>query len=144
VGRSPGENKSDVIDADVLAPAGEVFGLVPLRVPAPGGAAGEPDRGGRRGQARDVPDVRARAEAIRDAAGAWTRFWTGPLESNELAWAVSEHLGDLDVAAGRIDRATALATQYWERLCGDGDPERETTGRWRIVDRSPAKWPANG
>jgi transposase len=30
-------------------------------------------------------------------------------------------LGDLQVAAGRIDRATALATDYGERLYGD-DP----------------------
>jgi hypothetical protein len=39
---------------------------------------------------RDVPDVPARAEAIRDAAGAWARFWTGRLDLDELAWAVSE------------------------------------------------------
>ncbi|MDQ4103414.1 MAG: hypothetical protein M3186_06805 [Actinomycetota bacterium] len=68
---------------------------------------------------RNVPDVPARAEAIRDAAGAWARFWAGRLDLDELAWAVTEHLGDLQVAAGRIDRATALATDYWERLYGD-------------------------
>jgi transposase len=170
-----------VIDADVLARAGEVFDLVPLRVPAPGqlalrrvctrrGAAvidgnchlrrlislarwAFPDvwngfagslatakavlyswphlaqLAARRAtltavvaeHTRDVPDVPARAEAIRDAAGAWVRFWTGRMDLDELASAVSEHLADLEVAAGRIDRATALATQYWERLYGD-DP----------------------
>jgi hypothetical protein len=35
-GAITGKNKSDVIDADVLARAGEVFDVVPLRVPAPG------------------------------------------------------------------------------------------------------------
>jgi hypothetical protein len=35
-GAITGKNKSDVIDADVLARAGEVFDLVPLRVPAAG------------------------------------------------------------------------------------------------------------
>jgi transposase len=34
-GAITGRNKSDVIDADVLARAGEVFTLTPLRVPAP-------------------------------------------------------------------------------------------------------------
>jgi hypothetical protein len=34
-----GKNKSDVIDADVLARAGEVFTLSPLRTPEPGGLA---------------------------------------------------------------------------------------------------------
>jgi transposase len=181
-GAITGKNKSDVIDADVLARAGEVFDVVPLRVPAPGqlalrrictrrGAAvidgnrylrrlislarwAFPDVwngfGGSLATAkavlsrwphlaqlaaarratltavvaehtRDVPDVPARAEAIRDAAGAWVKFWTGRLDLDELAWAVGEHLGDLQVAAGRIDRATALATDYWERLYGD-DP----------------------
>ena len=181
-GAITGKNKSDVIDADVLARAGEVFDLVPLRVPPPGqlalrricirrGAAvidgnrylrrlislarwAFPDvwngfagslatakavlsrwphlaqlAAARRASltavvaehTRDVPDVPARAEAIRDAAGAWARFWQGRLDLDELAWAVSEHLGDLQVAAGRIDRATTLATDYWERLYGD-DP----------------------
>jgi transposase len=181
-GAITGKNKSDVIDADVLARAGEVFDLVPLRVPAPGQLAlrrvctrrgatvidgnrylrrlislarwAFPDvwngfagslatakavlsrwphlaqlAAARRAtltavvaeHTREVPDVPARAEAIRDAAGAWARFWTGRLDLDELAWAVSEHLDDLEVATGRIARATALATQYWERLYGD-DP----------------------
>jgi transposase len=181
-GAITGKNKSDVIDADVLARAGEVFDLVPLRVPPPGqlalrricirrGAAvidgnrylrrlislarwAFPDvwngfagslatakavlsrwphlaqlAAARRASLTavvaehtgDVPDVPARAEAIRDAAGAWARFWQGRLDLDELAWAVSEHLGDLQVVAGRIDRATTLATDYWERLYGD-DP----------------------
>jgi transposase len=68
---------------------------------------------------RDVPTVPARAEAIRAAAGAWVRFWTGRLDLDELAWQVSEHLADLDLALARIDRATALACDYWERLYGD-------------------------
>ena len=177
-----GKNKSDVIDADVLARAGEVFELAPLRLPEPGqlalrricirrGAAvidgnrylrrlislarwAFPDVwnafGGslptakavgsrwphlaqlataRRASVtalvaehtRDVPAVPARAEAIRGAAEAWARFWTGRLDLDELAWQVSEHLSDLELAAARIDRATALATDYWERLYGD-DP----------------------
>jgi transposase len=181
-GAITGKNKSDVIDADVLARAGEVFDLVPLRVPGPGqlalrricirrGAAvidgnrclrrlislarwAFPDvwngfagslatakavlsrwphlaqlAAARRASltavvaehTRDVPDVPARAEAIRDAAGAWVQFWQGRLDLDELAWAVTEHLADLQAAAGRIDRATALATDYWERLYGD-DP----------------------
>ena len=57
---------------------------------------------------RDVPDVPARVETIRAAAGAWARFWAGRLDLDELAWAVSEHLTDLQVAAGRINRASAL------------------------------------
>jgi transposase len=181
-GAISGKNKSDVIDAEVLARAGEVFDLTPLRVPAPGqlalrrvctrrGAAvidgnrylrrllslarwAFPDvwngfagslatakavlarwphlqqlAGARRSaltavvaeHTRDVPDVPARAETIRAAAGAWARFWAGRLDLDELAWAVGEHLADLQVAAGRIERATALATDYWERLYGD-DP----------------------
>jgi transposase len=70
---------------------------------------------------REVPTVPPRAEAIRAAAGAWVRFWTGRLDLDELAWQVSEHLGDLDLALARIDRATTLAREYWERLYGD-DP----------------------
>ena len=35
-GAISGKNKSDVIDADMLARAGEVFDLVPLRLPGPG------------------------------------------------------------------------------------------------------------
>ncbi|MDQ4105073.1 MAG: transposase [Actinomycetota bacterium] len=181
-GAITGKNKSDVIDADVLARAGEVFDLVPLQVPVPaqlalrrictrrGAAVIDGNRYLRRlislarwafpdvwngfagslatakavlsrwphlaqlaaarratltavvaEHTRDVPDVPARAEAIRAAAGAWATFWAGRLDLDELAWAVSEHLADLEVAAGRIDRATALATQYWERLYGD-DP----------------------
>lgn len=179
-GAITGKNKSDVIDADVLARAGEVFDLVPLRVPTLGqlalrrictrrgaavidgnrylrrlislarwafpdvwnGFAGslatakavllrwphlEQLATARRASltavvaehTRDVPDVPARAETIRSAAGAWARFWAGRLDLDELAWAVSEHLADLESAAGRIDRATALATDYWERLYGD-------------------------
>jgi hypothetical protein len=71
---------------------------------------------------REVPTVSARAEAIRGAAEAWARFWTGRLDMDELAWQVSEHLSDLELAATRIDRATALATDYWERLYGDDPP----------------------
>lgn len=181
-GAITGKNKSDVIDADVLARAGEVFELHPLQLPSPtqlalrrvctrrGGAVIDGNRYLRRlislarwafpdvwnafagslptakavlgrwphlqqlatarratltgliaEHTRDVPNVPARAEAIRAAAGAWATFWDGRLDLDELAWQVSEHLVDLDLALARIDRATALAAAYWERLYGD-DP----------------------
>ena len=181
-GAITGKNKSDVIDADVLARAGEVFTLTPLRVPAPeqlalrrvcvrrGAAVIDANRYLRRlislarwsfpdvwngfagslptakavlgrwphlqqlaaarpaaltaviaQHTRDVPDVPTRAAAIRTAAGAWARFWAGRLDLDELGWAVTEHLTDLQVALDRVERATALAARYWERLYGE-DP----------------------
>jgi len=68
---------------------------------------------------RAVADVPARAEAIRAAARDWAAFWSGRLDLDALAWDVTEHLGDLDAAAARIERATAQATLYWERLHGE-------------------------
>lgn len=70
---------------------------------------------------RAVPDVPARAEAIRTAAQAWTDFWQGHLDLDALAWEVSEHLTDMRIATERIQRATAQAQRYWATLYGD-DP----------------------
>jgi transposase len=177
-----GKSKSDVIDADVLARAGDVFDLRPLVLPGPdqlalrrvvtrrGAAVIDANRYLRRlislarwafpdvwnafggslptavavlgrwphlpalaavrratltavvaEHTRAVPDVPARAEAIRVAAGQWAAFWSGRLDLDALAFDVTEHLTDLAVAHARIDRATAQATRYWERLYG-GDP----------------------
>jgi transposase len=181
-GAITGKNKSDIIDADVLSRAAEVFTLTRLRVPAPtqlalrrvctrrSTAVIDANRSLRRlislarwafpdvwnafagslptakavlgrwphlrqlaaarpaaltavvaQHTRDVPDVPARAAAIRAAARTWARFWDGRLDLDELAWAVTEHLTDLQVALDRVDRATALAARYWERLYGE-DP----------------------
>lgn len=175
-----GKNKSDVIDADVLARAGEVFDLHPLPVPAPtqlalrrvvtrrGAAVIDANRYLRRlislarwafpdvwnafagslptatavltrwphlhalasarrpaltavvaEHTRSVPDVPARVEAIRAAAAAWEQFWSGHLDLDALAFDVTEVLTDMTQASERIDRATAGATWYWERIYGD-------------------------
>ena len=63
----------------------------------------------------------SRAEQIRSAARDWSRFWAGRLDLDALAWEVTEHLADLAAGNSRIERATAQATDYWERLYGD-DP----------------------
>lgn len=179
-GAISGKSKSDVIDADVLARAGEVFDLRPLVLPAAdqlvlrrmctrrGAAVIDANRYLRRlislarwafpdvwnafagslptaravlarwphlealatarratltavvaEHTRAVANVPARAEAIRAAARDWAGFWSGRLDLDALAWDVTEHLGDLDTAAARIERATAQATRYWERLYGE-------------------------
>lgn len=181
-GAISGKDKSDVIDADVLATAAEVFTLTPLRSPEPdrlalrractrrGKLVIDGNRGRRRlislarwafpdlwaafagsmptavavltrwphlrslaaarrssltavvaEHTRAVPDVPARVEQIRAAAGAWADFWDGHLNLDALAWEVSEHLTDMQLAAQRIERATAQAQDYWARLYGD-DP----------------------
>lgn len=181
-GAISGKNKSDVIDADVLARAGEVFELRPLVLPSPGqlalrrvvtrrGAAvidanrslrrlislarwAFPDvwnafagslptakavlgrwphlealAAARRSSltavvaehTRGVTDVPTRVEAIRVGARDWAAFWDGRLDLDALAWEVAEHLEDLAAAGARVERATAQATLYWERLYGD-DP----------------------
>jgi transposase len=179
-GAISGKNKSDVIDADVLARAGDVFELTPLRLPSAtqlalrrscmrrGTAVVDGNRYQRRLLAlarwafpdvwnafarslptaravltrwphlsqlanarrpaligvvaehtRGVADVPARAEAIRAKARAWESFWADRLDLDALAFDVTEHLGDLEVAEARVARATQLATQYWEKLYGD-------------------------
>src|SRR3954447_6954174 len=181
-GAISGKNKSDVIDADVLARAGDVFDLKELTVPSPGQLAlrravtrraaaviganrylrrlislarwAFPDVWNAFGDSpstakavlgrwphlaalatarrsaltavvaehtRGDPDVPARAEQIRQAAGAWARFWDGRLDLDALAWDVTEHLADMEVAAARVERSSGQATRYWERLYGD-DP----------------------
>lgn len=175
-----GKSKSDVIDADVLARAGDVFDLHPLVLPSPsqlalrractrrGGAVVDGNRYQRRllslarwafpdvwnafggswptakavlarwphldalaaarrcsltavvaEHTRAVPDVPARVEAIRSAARDWAAFWTGRLDLDALAFDVTEHLADLAAAGERVDRATAQAMIFWERLHGD-------------------------
>lgn len=177
-----GKNKSDVIDADVLARAGEVFDLAGLVLPAPdqlalrravtrrGGAVIDANRclrrllslarwafpdvwnafggslptaravlgrwphlqalaGARRSaltavvaeHTRAVPDVPARANAIRAAATDWAQYWAGRLDLDALAFDVTEQLSDLVAAEARIERATAQATLYWERLYGQDE-----------------------
>ena len=177
-----GKDKSDVIDADVLAAAGEVFTLIPLQPPTPtdlalrravvrrGKLVIDGNRSRRRlislarwafpdvwsafarsmptavavlsrwpdlralgsarrssvtavvaAHTRAVPDVPARAEAIRDAAIAWARFWDGHLDLDALAWEVAEQLQDMHETDQRIQRATTQASHYWAALYGD-DP----------------------
>jgi hypothetical protein len=74
-----------------------------------------------------VPDVPARADAIRDAAGAWATFWTGRLDFDELAWAVNECLGDLGY---RLDRPEKLLGQFrlWrvDDVCARADMDETT------------------
>jgi len=181
-GAISGKNKSDVIDADVLARAAEVFELTPLRLPGPeqlalrrvvtrrGAAVIDANRYLRRlislarwafpdvwnafrgslptGKAvlarwphlaaladarrssltavvaehtRGAADVPARVEAIRLAARDWAVFWAGRLDLDALAWDVSEQLADLADAAARVERATAQATLYWERIYGEDE-----------------------
>jgi transposase len=181
-GAITGKAKSDVIDADVLAMAADVFPLTRLRPPLPdqlglrractrrGKLVIDGNRAKRRlislarwafpdvwsafagsmptatavltrwpnlnslatarrssltavvaAHTRGVPDVPARAEAIRAAAGAWARFWDGHLDLDALGWEVAEHLADLRASDERIARATAQATRYWALLYGD-DP----------------------
>jgi len=67
------------------------------------------------------PDIPARAEAIREAATAWARFWDGHLDLDALAWEVAEHPQDMHEADQRIERATTQASHYWAALYGD-DP----------------------
>jgi transposase len=181
-GAITGTNKSDVLDADVLARAGEVFELRPLVVAGParlalrrlvtrrGAAVIDANRYLRRlisltrwalpdvwngfggslptakavltrwphlqalatarrpaltavvaEHTRGVADVPARVEATRAGARDWAGFWADRLDLDALAFDVHEHLTDLAVAAARVDRATALATAYWERLYGDDE-----------------------
>jgi len=181
-GAISGKNKSDVIDADVLARAGEVFELTRMRLPDPdqlalrrvvtrrGAAVIDANRylrrlislarwafpdvwnafGGSLSTAkavlgrwphldalaaarrcaltavvaehtRGVSDVPARVEAIRVAAGDWAAFWSGRLDLDALAFDVGEQLSDMAEAAARVERATAQATRYWERLYGDDE-----------------------
>ena len=181
-GAISGKYKSDVIDADVLARAGEVFDLHPLRPVDPaqlalrracvrrGAAVIDGNRylrrlislarwafpdvwngfGGSRPTAvavlerwphlaqlaaarrstltglvalhtRGVPDVPARVEAIRSAAGAWAKFWDGHLDLDALAFDVTEHLTDMADAQARTGRATGQAQRYWRQLYGDDE-----------------------
>ncbi len=53
------------------------------------------------------------------AARDWAVFWDGRLDLDALAFDVTEHLADLAAASARVDRATAVATAFWERLYGD-------------------------
>ncbi|MGI8722405.1 MAG: IS110 family transposase [Geodermatophilaceae bacterium] len=181
-GAISGKHKSDVIDADVLATASDVFRLSPLRPPElnqlalrravtrRGALVIDGNRATRRlislarwafpdvwnafagsmptavavltrwphlealatarrssvtavvaAHTRAVPDVPARAEAIRVAARAWAEFWAGNLDLDALAWEVTEHLTDMTLSTQRIGRATDQAQRYWATLYGD-DP----------------------
>ena len=88
-GAISGKNKSDVIDADVLARAGEVFDLRPLVLPAPAELAL------RRAVTR-------RADAVIDANRSWRRLvslgrWAFPDVWNAFA-------GSLATATAVLDR----------------------------------------
>jgi transposase len=177
-----GKNKSDVIDADVIARAPEVFDLAGFHAPSPQelalrravtrrqAAVIDANRAYRRlvslarwafpdvwiafagslptalavlrrwpdiralasarrstvtalvaEHTRAVPDVPARAEAVRAAAAAWAAFWQGRLDLDALAWEVAEQLRDYDEAQARVARATQAATAHWEADYGS-DP----------------------
>lgn len=198
-GAISGKNKSDVIDADVLARAGEVFELSPVRLPGPEQLAlrrmvtrraaavidanrclrrlialsrwAFPDvwiafggslptakavlerwphldalAGARRAtltgvvaaSTRGSADVPARADAIRAAAADWATFWRGRLDLDGLAFEVREQLADLPAAGARVDRATAAATGYWERLYGEDELLLSVP---QASDRLPGKGP---
>ena len=70
---------------------------------------------------RGVPGVAERAGAIRGAAAARVDFWEARLDLDALAWETAEHLRDIDLAAGQIQRATLPAHRYWTALYGE-DP----------------------
>ena len=73
-GAISGKNKSDVIDADVLARAGEVFDLAPLVLPSPAELA-------LRGA------VTRRAAAVIDANRSWRRLVSWPGGRSRIAFA---------------------------------------------------------
>ena len=181
-GAISGKRKSDVIDADILSMAGDVFALAPLTPPTPaqlalrravvrrGKLVIDGNRARRRlislarwafpdvwtafagswptavavltrwpdlralaaarrssvtavvaEHTRGVPGVAERAGAIRGAAAAWVDFWEARLDLDALAWETAEHLRDIDLAAGQIQRATLQAHRYWTALYGE-DP----------------------
>lgn len=131
-GAIEGKNKSDVIDADVLARAGDVFGLTPLRVPAPAQLAL------RRACIR-------RGSAVIDGNRSWRRLmslarWAFPDVWNAFAGSLATakavlgrwpHLEQL--AAARQVTLTAVVAEYTR---GVGDvPDRAAA-----IKRAAAAW----
>lgn len=131
-GAIQGKNKSDVIDADVLARADEVFGLTPLRVPAPAQLAL------RRACIR-------RGSAVIDGNRSWRRLmslarWAFPDVWNAFAGSLATakavlgrwpHLEQL--AAARQVTLTAVVAEHTR---GVGDvPDRATA-----IKRAAGAW----
>ena len=62
-----------------------------------------------------------RAERIKETAAGWTRFWSGRLDLDALAWEVGAMLADIVVADQRQADATRQAIRLWKQHWPD-DP----------------------
>lgn len=136
-GAISGKNKSDVIDADVLAMADDVFSLSPLRPPAPSQLAlrravvrrGKLVIDGNRARRRLIslarwafPDVWEAFAGSRPTAVAVLTRWPeltalASARRSSVTGVVAAHtrgVPDVDARAGRIRAAAARTAQFWE------------------------------
>ena len=139
-GAISGKNKSDVIDADVLARADEVFDLPPLVLPSPAELAL------RRAVTR-------RASAVIDANRCWRRLvslarwafpdvWTAFAGSLATAKAVLDRWPHLDqLACARRASLTAVVAEHTRSVADVPDRSSRSVRRQGIGPSSgPADW----
>ena len=127
-----GKNKSDVIDADVLARAGEVFTLSPLRTPEPGRLALR--RACTRRGAAGIDGNRCLRRLISLARWAFPDVWNAFAGSLPTAVAVLERWPHLQqLAAARRATLTAVVAEHTRAVA-------DTPARAEAIRTAAAGW----
>lgn len=127
-----GKNKSDVIDADILAHAGEVFRLTPLRPPEPGQLALR--RACTRRGAVVIEGNRALRRLISLARWAFPDVWNAFGGSLPTATAVLDRWPHLDqLAAARRATLTAVVAEHTRGVA-------DTPARAEAIKTAAAGW----
>jgi transposase len=127
-----GRNKTDVIDADMLAAAADLFGLAPGRLPSPAEVALRRAVRRRHRLTAEAHNADVRLWAL--AAWAFPDLWQAMGESHRLARAVLEHWPRLDrLGRARIASLAALCRAYLRRADdapGQAERIRESARGW--------------